>query len=151
MENQEEYIQKLQREHRALLQRTAQKSWESYDRTVLTLSGGALGISFAFIKDAIGDSPINESWILILGWSCLALSMGVVLFSFFAAGKANERAVVQFDAQKEEATGGFWNSVTSFCNPLSGILLISGVLFVISFVSQNLTSLQGRRRKGDPH
>ena len=105
---------------------------------MLTLSGGALGISFAFLNEVIGNSPVSHSWLLVVGWTCLAVSMGVVLLSFFAGGKANERAVIQFEKGKEKATGGKWNIVTNVCNPLGGILLVVGVLLVIAFVSKNL-------------
>ncbi|WP_134984071.1 hypothetical protein [Xanthomonas axonopodis] len=53
-------------EYRQWLVVAEQKAQEDYDKTVLTLSGGALGISFAFVKDIVGQNPIqNSSWLLI--------------------------------------------------------------------------------------
>ena len=45
-----------------------QKSQENFDKTVLTLSGGALGISFAFLKDIVGPQPIILSVFLLTAW-----------------------------------------------------------------------------------
>ncbi len=136
-ESHEERVNRLTDEHRKLLQATVQESWRSYDKTSLTLSGGALGISFAFVKDVVGKAPVTQSWILSVGWGALALSMGLVLLSFFAAGKANERALDEFDAGKPQ-TGGRWGGITGWCNGAGGILLVVGVLLVLTFVVINL-------------
>jgi len=56
--------------YRDLLQELSVKSQEQYDKTVITLSTGALGLSFAFIKDIVDikvASSINfltGSWVL---------------------------------------------------------------------------------------
>ena len=40
--------------YRARLARLRTRAFANYDKAVITLSGGALGISFAFVKDAVG-------------------------------------------------------------------------------------------------
>ena len=45
-----------------------QKQQESFDKTLITLSGGALGITFAFIKDIIGSNPIICPILISIAW-----------------------------------------------------------------------------------
>ena len=47
-----------------------QKAQEDCDKTVLTLSGKPLGISFAFIKDYLGEKPIKDQSFLMSAWIC---------------------------------------------------------------------------------
>lgn len=57
----------------------------SQDRTVLTLSGGALVLSVAFLSDVWSD----PSWVplLIAAWLSFAISVGAVLLAYPAATK----------------------------------------------------------------
>ena len=58
------------KEYRSHLILAEQKAQEDYDKTVVFLSGGALGISFAFVKDFIGTGPmVSQNW-LIWAWIC---------------------------------------------------------------------------------
>ena len=44
------------------------KSQTEYDRLVVALSGGALGISFAFVERFVGDDPPLALWTLMAAW-----------------------------------------------------------------------------------
>jgi hypothetical protein len=44
------------REYRAQLVAVQRKSEEAFDKTVVTLSGGALGVSFAFVTNFFPDT-----------------------------------------------------------------------------------------------
>ena len=65
------------------------KSQTEYDRLVVALSGGALGISFAFVERFVGDDPPLALWTLMVAlgaWVCsLALMLGSRFFRFFTA------------------------------------------------------------------
>ena len=61
-----------------------QEVGESFLKTILTLSGGALGISFAFIKNVVGKGPIKASDTLIVAWTFLTISLASVLLSLFS-------------------------------------------------------------------
>jgi hypothetical protein len=51
---------------------SCQKSQEAYDKAVLALSAGALGVTINFVKDIIGGHPV-AMWFLVSG---LATPMG---------------------------------------------------------------------------
>mgnify|MGYP006172313013 CR=1 FL=1 len=66
---------------------------DSFDKTVLSLSGGALGISFVFIKDIIGVGAIVLPHLLLAAWVCWALSMLAILVSFYTSNRALRKAI----------------------------------------------------------
>jgi hypothetical protein len=66
-------------EYRKHLQAAEQKSQEDFDKTVLSLSGGALGISFVFLKDVIGPNPIVQPNMLFAAWVAWGISTFCVL------------------------------------------------------------------------
>ena len=70
-------------DYRKWLVAAEQKSQEDFDKTVLTLSGGALGVSFVFLKDVIGPQPIVMSCFLMVAWAAWAFSTFSVLTSYF--------------------------------------------------------------------
>lgn len=45
-------------DHFKFLRDADQQAQTDYEKTVLSLSGGALGISFAFVKDIVGSKPL---------------------------------------------------------------------------------------------
>ena len=71
--------------YRDLLQGLSIKSQEQYDKTLLTLSTGALGLSFAFIKDIVNISSATNINYLTGSWICLTLSILCILISFLSA------------------------------------------------------------------
>ena len=58
-ENPENANNALQK-YRDFLIAAEQKSQEDYDKTVIALSGGALGISFAFATDIVGGQSLTQ-------------------------------------------------------------------------------------------
>jgi hypothetical protein len=57
-------------DYRNFIVQAKQKSIDSYDKSLLTLSGGALAISLIFIENVIGASPMAVPLLLILAWIC---------------------------------------------------------------------------------
>lgn len=126
--------------YRQSLIEAEKKGQDSFDKTVLSLAGGALGISFLFIKDVIGENPINHPVLLLLAWLCWAASTLAVLSSFFTSNLALRRAVQQCDNGTIdcEPPGGFYSKLTRMFNVSGIVFLISGILFMAAFVYQNL-------------
>ncbi len=70
-------------EYRNHLVLAGQKAQEDYDKAVMTLSGGALGISFAFLKDIVGPGDLLNETLLFFAWISWGLSVTAVLFSYY--------------------------------------------------------------------
>jgi hypothetical protein len=127
-------------EYRKTLLDYARESQNSYDKTLITLSGGALGISFAFIERIIGDDPMVAPCLLAVAWISWTISLTFVLFSFYTSHWALSRAIKQVDKNEPVSAtpGGFPDWLTSLLNALSGLLFVAGVGAMIWFVMQNL-------------
>ncbi len=126
--------------YRKLLETLKQQSQESYDKTVLSLSAGALGVSFAFVKDIVGSWPAQEPSWLFTAWIFWGLSVTAVLFSFLCSQKALRKAIKQVDDGQIDSMklGGALNKVTIILNNAAGIAFLLGVISMIKFVSYNM-------------
>jgi len=126
------------KEYRSQLIIAEQKAQEAYDKSVLTLSGGAFGISFAFVDKFINSNPNNVLW-LLLAWSAWSLSIISILFSFFFSNKAMRKAIEQVDSRTiyNEPVGGHYSKITSTLNVLGGLFFLMGAIFIIVFVCLN--------------
>lgn len=126
--------------YRASLQTLMEKMQAEYDKTVIILSGGAIGLSITFSKELIGRENLRgPNWLLLalLSWS---LSVGLMLASFFTSAQAMERAIRQTDqhAVYREPVGGFFDKMTRHLNAVAGMLFFTGLVFITVFIRSNL-------------
>jgi len=136
----QEVYEKSLDEYRRHLVDARQKAQESYDKTVLSLSGGSLGVSFAFLKSAVGVGPYSTLYLLFSAWILWTISATVVLISYFLSQMTLERAIAQVDSKAidQGSPGGWLASATRIANLLSGSLFIIGVALMIGFVYNNV-------------
>lgn len=113
-----------------------QKSQESYDKTLVALSGGALGLSLTFITDIVTLKTAQRLLWLEMAWVFWALSLLFILFSFETSRWALRKAIHQVD--QGEQPGGFWDKLTEAFNVLSGLTFITGVGSILIFIHLNL-------------
>jgi hypothetical protein len=127
-------------QYRSHLVLAEQKAQEDFDKTVLSLSGGALGVSFAFVRDIVGPGPLAHPGYLFLAWSSWGISVTVVLASYFLSQLALRRAIVQVDSGHiyKGRPGGPFALATAICNATGGILFLFGVVLMTLFVRFNL-------------
>ena len=111
-----------------------------YDKTVLTLSGGALGVSFAFVDKFITHRPILHDGLLVGAWTCWAASLFIVLVSYYMSGMSYRKAIKQTDAHviRHQRPGGISTLIVSVCNAGSGLCFLGGVVLIILFVRYNM-------------
>lgn len=131
--------------HRTFLEAALEKEAHAYDKAVMTLSGGALAVSFAFVKDIIGGTPDPITMPeLFCAWIFLSTSMLSCLGSMLTSQFALYRAIVQVDrpradpASKKEPPGGGFGIATWILNISAGCFFGVGVIFLVTFAAQNL-------------
>jgi len=117
------------------------ESSRSFDRAILTLSAGALGLSITFIKQ-IAPCPKNDTHIfIILSWICFGLSILSTLISFLTSQKACERQIKILENSFVEHSNNFKTNIyskwTEGLNVTSIILFIAGVVFLLIFSTLN--------------
>ena len=118
-----------------------------YDRAILTLSGGALGLTLVFIRDVVPKLREGTEGYLIAGWGFLIVSLLATLISFHTSQLALRRQREILDdtyepsdkreirAGKPVNMPGIW---TNFLNWLSLAAFIMGTISLIWFVTGNM-------------
>lgn len=133
--------------YRAQLMELEQKTQDSYDKTLLTLSSSALGLSFAFVTEIVPIGQAEGNILLLIAWGCWGVSLAFVLFAYYMSRQAFRDAIKRIDNAINQGNlmtiyqkpiGGRKDQVTSFCNATAGILFLAGVAFIIIFVSLNI-------------
>lgn len=119
----------LEKRHANLLQ-LRQDSQQSYDRTLLTLSSGALALSLTFIKQLAVQGP--PTWPLLAAWISWGLSLTAVLASHYFSGLALTSAIEHIATPG--GVGGGSNTATKVLNALGGLLFLGGLACFIGFV-----------------
>jgi len=110
-----------------------EKATDAFDRAIMTLSGGALAISIAFIHD-VAHHPRHKVY-LGLAWICFAASLLLILLSFLTSERAVVRMVAQVDAEATEVPRG---KITDWLNWGSAATFILGVVFLVLFAWKNV-------------
>lgn len=129
-----------------------QRVSEQFDKTMLTIAGGSLAISLAFIKDVIGDGAMQSGWLLIISWACLTACLILILVSFYFGLLAYRKAQDQVDDEtiKEETPGGYYSKILSTCNAIGIVLLCAGLITLFTFAYFNLTKEISNGTKTNP-
>lgn len=117
-----------------------QKSQYDFDKTVLTLSGGALGVSFVFLKDVVGPQPLASAGFLMFAWLAWAFSAFSILASFYLSHLALRRAIKQVDdgSIHDQKPGGKLSCYTSVLNASGGVLFLVAICSFTVFAGANL-------------
>jgi len=125
---------------------------DSFDKGMLTLSSGALGVSLAVIKDIV---PLGQAvWVclLLLSWIAFALCIVATVISFpcsIAAQKRHRDLLDRMyetknrDLGKKESSG--WKTAVSFCAHSALVLFLLGLFCTIIFVVVNVGKYRGDR------
>lgn len=125
---------------RSKLDELERKSQEAYDKAILTLSGGALGVTISFVKDVIGDQQPKDSHLMLGSWICWGLSLSCILFSHYVSQHALRKTIKQLDSGTlaQEAPGGWLDRLTAVLNAGSGVFFLAGTFFFVIFAHSNL-------------
>jgi hypothetical protein len=122
--------------YRQALVEAHQKSSEAYDKAVMTLAGGALGISLAFVHQ-VAPNPTHKGW-LAWSWGLLALSLLLIFASFLASQWAILRQIKERDGQEVWPRWDVPGWMTTTLNLTSGAAFIMGVACLVRFAWFNV-------------
>jgi hypothetical protein len=129
------------KKERDLLIDAEREAARSFDKTMITLSAGALVLSFGFVRD-MQVSPSCRG-LLYCAWSAFALSLQFVLLSFLLSQKAmrRQRDIIDECLESEMSSAPQvtrWAKVIGVLNWGSLISLILGVVLFACFAACNL-------------
>jgi hypothetical protein len=127
-------------DYRKMLENCAFQSANYYDTALMSLSGGALGVSFAFIKEIV-PSPASDTitW-LWFAWLSLGGSLSAIILSMLFSQQSIRTAINQIDDGTiyKKKPGGIFSFLTIILTWLSGIMFVLGVLLLSYFAKINL-------------
>jgi hypothetical protein len=111
-----------------------------FDKAVMTLAGGALGLSVTFVHGIVSKAaPCSLIW-LALAWSFLALSLLSILVSILTSQHALRRAIQQVDDRTVHSVakpGGWFSGITEGLNITAALTLVLGLIFLVVFALLN--------------
>jgi len=118
----------------------AHASQEAFDKALLTLSAGALGVSLAFIKDVAPLSTAICLNFLFWSWGLLCGSIVLMLFSFIASHQAFEHQtkITHSEYFADEKRPRFWAHVTRCATYLAGGCFVVALILTLVFAVQNV-------------
>jgi preprotein translocase subunit SecG len=111
-----------------------------YDKWVLTLSGGALGLSITFL-DKIAKNPIPETkFYLACAWAFFVISLVLGLISLLTSQSSIREGRDNLDKMLEKkplGKVGLYSKVTNALNWLSGSAFVIGTVLLCVFSFKN--------------
>ncbi len=110
---------------------------QDFDKALMTLAGGALGISLAFIHD-VAPHP-HSKWLIATGWGSLALSLLLIITSYLTSQEALWQAIGAVDNPDKEPRPDRFGRATAVINWASAGCFIIGVVFVVIFAVYSLS------------
>ncbi len=118
---------------------------KSFDRWILTLSGGTFGLSLVFINQIAPNPKSGTVVYLGIAWVSFAVSILLTLISFLFSQEACYKQIEIVDKlrveeldRKKRMPPNVFGKVTKSLNWFSMLMFIVGVSFLITFAITNL-------------
>ena len=78
-----------------------QKSDDDFEKYITLISSGGLALTVTFINDLIPLNQSNHTYLIIVGWTALALTLFVSLFSHYKSSINLEKNINEIDSDLE--------------------------------------------------
>lgn len=113
------------------------ESAKQFDKHILFIASGALGISFSFIKDIVNLKDAVFNSILIISWVDLAIVILLSLLSHYISKQALNEKLKLFYYKKQPKADKL-NSIVRYLNISMIIMLVLGIILLVTFVGINI-------------
>lgn len=113
---------------------------EAYDKMLLTLAGGALGLSIVFLKDILVLDSLKSPSLLIWAWSLFIFSLSGVLGRLLFGIEAYRKALRQVDdgTIRKARVGGFYSLASRLLHIAAALSLVAGFVCIAAFAYKNV-------------
>jgi hypothetical protein len=126
------------REYRKFLEQCETEATCDFDKTTVTLSGGALGLAMAFLKDVPANTPRWAFTVFATAMVALVISVLGVLLSLMASRKSMRYELQCVDGRRKkpegEEAGGWWRAATERFNWIALVFCILGIGALVFFL-----------------
>jgi len=113
------------------------ESSSQFDKQVLFIASGALGISLAFIKDIVKLDVATNKPLLLLSWISFVAVILICILSHYTSLKAINFKIENIN-QKTDKTSKRFDFFTKLFNVLMIVLLASGLVLLNVFIGINI-------------
>jgi len=141
---QQERREKLYDEHRKQAWEDLQSSTDNFDKSILTLSSGALGLSLSFIKDIVPLGSAAWRLLLYFSWGFFGLCILLTVLSYQLGIRAQQEHLKNLPKYYEQGDEGaakqkswFWKWVEGFSWTSAGLFAL-GLICTVAFCIKNL-------------
>lgn len=132
------------KERKSLIE-AQQQCYQQFDKAILTLSTGGLGVSIIFLRDILPFEQITNYWFLIGSWILFTISILSTLISFLTSQYAYSvqlRLIEEYFLEKDSdalTKKNRFAQITGGLNISAAVFFILAVISTIVFVSINIT------------
>lgn len=117
--------------YKVLLENRTQSSRE-FDRLIVYLSAGGLGLTVAFTNDLIDLEHAHDKWLLLSTWIGFTIALFANLISQLTSTMS-----MDLEIEGNMKKSDFYDKFTSILNLASIIMFIGGVVFFLIFTRIN--------------
>lgn len=114
---------------------------EQFDKYVLYISSGALGVSFSFIEKIVPLATAKYKYILIASWYILGAVILFALFTHYLSFRYIDKYIKSYNADDDQTVEKLriqFNKWLRFFNVILIVLLVSGISLLVLFVQKNI-------------
>lgn len=116
---------------------------ENLDRSVLTLSASALGLSLTFIKDIVKLPQAHTLWALVFSWCLFGVSVVSTIISLLSSQEAIRLQILaaeKYYIHRDELAlkESLASKLTTRLNLTSGFAFVTGIVLTVIFITTNL-------------
>lgn len=130
-------MKKEDQEYWNILSEAYKESSIQFDKNILFISSGALGLSISFISDVVKLSEASYKWILGTSWTVLTIVILFSLMSHYFSMKAINYKMENLHIEKDKKSEEF-NKYVSLLNLLMLIGLPIGIIGLVIFIILNI-------------
>lgn len=130
-------------DHRKALIDLGNESLRTFDRAILVLSSGALGLSVVFLKDIVGLGPVEGTGYLFASWGLFMIAIIVNILSYLASWKDAQTERVKVDECATKGTlylpgNNPYRLMTVWANSVALVCFVGAVTCLASFAFRNV-------------
>jgi len=130
------------KDYRKATEKRFNKSQEAFDKQLVYITAGALGLSFVLIDKVVKDVHHSKYiWMLISGWSLLIFTLVLNLASHAVAAYLHRETVAIIDRRniiREAKSIDKKSNVLIFLNYIFYFFMLLGIVFIFLFASLNI-------------
>lgn len=119
------------------LNKTYIESSSQFDKQILYIASGALGISLAFIKDIVKLDVATDKNLLLLSWISFGAVILISILSHYTSLKAINFRIENL-YQKKDKTSKRFDFFTRLFNVLMIVFLATGIILLFCFIGINI-------------